>query len=434
MLTDQDVRGLNMSISDIGPKTFVAVRSDETGTIQVLHRVETQHSFIIPVFDKKTSESSEKKLTKWNSQCYVVHCIRGIRIVGKEKATYMVEGAANGLARAKHMDLAGEFFEPVTEENRHLPAEAFFGMTLDSNWNSECAVTESKSNSLNQFVEHEEFEMFYQNVDHQFVHRLGKQDLTVAIISIEEDYTKSRFDESVDLLIQHYRDVLTFRVDIVVARVGKLATDLGEVGSRLNGRPYAVIAALAASTGEFAFPTDVDYSQSKDSLMVYYLDWKKAEISVGVPTNLSKKTDESGYNHLPFVHTAHHDSDKDWLDVRTIGSVGNRAHFLQCSDLLFKSTDTTWKTPLVVHLKYTAENSYRNRSDEAMKKRKQDREEYFASSASSSSNAFRATAAASFFGSANACCNSGIHHHHDASCETRRWSQLQLHQWYTRPV
>ena len=31
VLADQDVRGLNMSISDIGPKTFVAVRSDITG-------------------------------------------------------------------------------------------------------------------------------------------------------------------------------------------------------------------------------------------------------------------------------------------------------------------------------------------------------------------------------------------------------------------
>ena len=33
VLADQDVRGVNMSISDIGPKTFVAVRSDHTGKI-----------------------------------------------------------------------------------------------------------------------------------------------------------------------------------------------------------------------------------------------------------------------------------------------------------------------------------------------------------------------------------------------------------------
>ena len=46
-----------------------------------------------------------------------------------------------------------------------------------------------------------------------------------------KNYTKSHFDESVDLLIRHYSDVLTYRVDVIVARVGKLATDLGEVGS-----------------------------------------------------------------------------------------------------------------------------------------------------------------------------------------------------------
>ena len=44
VLADQDVRGINMSISDIGPKTFVAVRSDHTGKIQILHRAETQRA------------------------------------------------------------------------------------------------------------------------------------------------------------------------------------------------------------------------------------------------------------------------------------------------------------------------------------------------------------------------------------------------------
>ena len=63
-------------------------------------------------------------------------------------------------------------------------------------------------------------------MDHRFVKRLGKRDYTMAIINIEENYTKSHFDESVDILIVHYREVLlTFRVDAVVAQVGKLATD-----------------------------------------------------------------------------------------------------------------------------------------------------------------------------------------------------------------
>ena len=106
-----------------------------------------------------------------------------------------------GLARAKqYMDLTGETIEPVTDENWHLPAEALFGMTLASNGNCEGAVTEAKSNSLNQIVEYEDYEMFYQNVDHQFVKRLGRQDLAVAVINIEESYTKSHFDESVAIL------------------------------------------------------------------------------------------------------------------------------------------------------------------------------------------------------------------------------------------
>ena len=116
VLADQDVRGLSMSISDIGPKTFVAVRSDITGTIQVLHRLETQHAIMAPVVDKKSSETSNKKLTKWNSQCYVVRCIHGLRTADKLMPTYMVEGAADGLARAKQfMELTGEDIEPGHE-------------------------------------------------------------------------------------------------------------------------------------------------------------------------------------------------------------------------------------------------------------------------------------------------------------------------------
>ena len=445
VLTEQDIRGINMSISDIGPKTFVAVRSDKTGTIQVLHRVETQHAIMSSVVHKKTGESSNKRLTKWNSQCYVVRCIHGIRTADDIRATYMVEGASEGLARAeKFMELTGQEFEPVSSANRHLPAEAMFGMTLGSNWNSDNAVAECTSDSQCQFVDYEDYEMFYQNVDHSFIHKLGRQDLVVATINVEESYTKSHFDESVDLLIRHYSDVLTYRVDVIVARVGKLATDLGEVGRRTNGRqraearsciatailesminqvnakaphkseecltlmvfgnadPYAVIAALAASKGPYTFPEDVDPSVSRDTLMVYYLDWKKAEITASIPSNLSEKSEDSGFNHLSFIHTAHHDSNESWLDIRTIGQVGNRAHHLRNSDLLFKSTDTTWKTPLIIHLKHTEQKLYRTRSDEASKKRKQNRKEYMASKASSSGSAFRATAAASLFGSARA--------------------------------
>ena len=401
VLADQDVRGLNMSISDIGPKTFVAVRSDITGTIQVLRRLETQHAIMAPVVDKKSGETSNKKLTKWNSQCYVgrqcyvVRCIHGLRAADDIMPTYMVEGAADGLARAKqYMELTREDIEPVTS-----------------------AVTKSNSDTLNQFVDSEDYEMFYQNVDHSFVHRLGRQDLTVASINVEENYTKSHFDVSVDLLIRCYSDVLTYRVDVIVARVGKLATDLGEVGRRTNGRqraearscvatmilesminqvnakaphkseecltlmvfgnadPYAVLAALAASKG----PYDSDPNVSKDTLMVYYLDWKKAEITASIPSNLSEKSEDTGFNHLPFVHTAHHDSSQSWLGVRTLGQVGNRARHLQNSDLLFKSTDTAWKTPLIIHLKHTEQKAYRTRSSEANKKRKQDRKDYFAS-------------------------------------------------------
>ena len=191
VLADQDVRGLNMSISDIGRKTFVAVRSDITRTIQVFRRLETQRTIMASVVDKKFGETSDKKLTKWNSQCYVVRCIHGLRTADDVMPTYMVEGAADGLARAEQfMELTGEDIEPVTSANRHLPAEALFGMTLGSNWNCEDAVTDSTSDTPNQLVDYEDYEMFYQNVDRSFVRRLGRQDLTVAVINVEENYTK----------------------------------------------------------------------------------------------------------------------------------------------------------------------------------------------------------------------------------------------------
>ena len=79
------------------------------------------------------------------------------------------EGAADGLARAeKFMELTGQEFEPVTSANRHLPAEAMFGMPLGSNWNSDYAVTECTSDSQFQLVDYEDYEMFYQNVDHSY--------------------------------------------------------------------------------------------------------------------------------------------------------------------------------------------------------------------------------------------------------------------------
>ena len=210
-----------MSISDIGPKTFVAVRSDHTGKIQILHRSETQHQIMVTVYDQETGESSEKKLRKWTSQCYVVRCIYGLRTADKYKPTYMVEGAVNGLANARrYRELTGEDIEPVTDANRRLPAEAMFGATLGSNWDSSNAVTELSADSLHQFVDYEDYETFYRSAGHAFVERLARPDLVVATINIEENYTKSHFNESVDLLIAHYSDVLTFRVDVIVARVG----------------------------------------------------------------------------------------------------------------------------------------------------------------------------------------------------------------------
>ena len=68
------------------------------------------------VVHKRTGESSNKRLTKWNSQCYVVRCIHGIRTADEIRATYMVEGAADGLARAeKFMELTGQEFETCHE-------------------------------------------------------------------------------------------------------------------------------------------------------------------------------------------------------------------------------------------------------------------------------------------------------------------------------
>ena len=446
VLTGQDVRGVNMSISDIGPKTFVAVRSDHTGKIQILHRSETQHQIMVTVYDQETGESSEKKLKKWTSQCYVVRCIYGLRTADKYKPTYMVEGAVNGLANAwQYRELTGEDIEPVTDANRRLPAEAMFGATLGSNWDSSNAVTELSADSLHQFVDYEDYETFYRSAGHAFVERLARPDLVVATINIEENYTKSHFNESVDLLIAHYSDVLTFRVDVIVARVGKLAYDLGEVGRRTNGKhradarsriatmiletmlakvnqkapdgseechpmlifgnadPYAAQAALAAANGDYTFPDGLDYNLSKDTLMIYYIDWKKAAITAQIPEKLGQMTEDVGFNHLSFIHTAFHNSSKDCLDIRTIGQTGNRPHHLTNSDLLFKSTDTNWKTPLVVYLRHTEQKANRTRSFEAKRKRQQERRTYLASrAASSSGTALRATVAASVFGSAEA--------------------------------
>ena len=446
VLADQDVRGVNMSISDIGPKTFVAVRSDHTGKIQILHRIETQHQIMAPVIDQETGESIEKKLKKWNSQCYAVRCIYGLRTADAHRPTYMVEGANFSLAHAKeYMALTGEYIEPVTDANRHLSAEAMYGVALGSNWDSGDSVTELSAESLSQFMDYEDFETFYRSADRAFVQRLGRPDLIVATINIEDNYTKSHFNESVDLLISHYQDVLPFRPDVIVARVGKLASDLGEVGRRTNGKhraeagsciatmlletmldkvnqaapkeseeclpplafgnadPYAKLAALAAANGDYTYPEGLDYSLSKDTLIVHYIDWKKAAITAQIPENLSQVSEDTGFNHLSFIHTANHDSNEDYLDIRTIGQQGNRSNHLTNSDLLFKSTDTTWKTPLVVYLKHTEQKASRTRSIEAKRKRNQEWKKVLAARASSSSSggtALRATVAASVFGTA----------------------------------
>ena len=399
----------------------------------------------------------------------------------------MVEGAANGLANAKrYRELTGEQIEPVTDANRRLPAEAMFGVTLGSNWNSSNAVTELSGDSLHQFVDYEDYETFYRSAGHVFVERIARPDLVMATINIEENYTKSHFNESVDLLIQHYIDVLTFRVDIIVARVGKLAYDLGEVGRRTNGRhraearsciattiwetmlakvnqkapdgseechpllvfgnadPYAAQAALAAANGDYTFPEGLDYNLSKDTLMIYYIDWKKAAITAQIPDKFTQITEDVGFNHLAFIQTAFPDSSKNCLDIRTIRQTGNRPHHLTNSDLLFKSTDTSWKTPLIVYFRHTEQKANRTRSFEAKRKRMQERQKYLASKASSSSGtALRATVAASVLGSANAmgtvltngegissfpmdsipaCCRtSGLFSYYDAS-KTWHWS------------
>ena len=328
VLTGQDVRG---------------------SKIQILHRSETQHQIMVTVYDQETGESSEKKLKKWTSQCYVVRCIYGLRTADKYKPTYMVEGAVNGLANARqYRELTGEDIEPVTDANRRLPAEAMFGATLGSNWDSSNAVTELSADSLHQFVDYEDYETFYRSAGHAFVERLARPDLVVATINIEENYTKSHFKESVDLLIAHYSDVLTFRVDVIVARVGKLAYDLGEVGRRTNGKhraearsciatmiletmlakvnqkapdgseechpmlifgnadPYAAQAALAAANGDYTFPDGLDYNLSKDTLMIYYIDWKKAAITAQIPEKLGQMTEDVDLiiSHLSILLTA----------------------------------------------------------------------------------------------------------------------------------
>ena len=357
----------------------------------------------------------------------------------------MVEGANFGLAHAKeYMALTGEYIEPVTDANRHLSAEAMYGVTLGSNWDTSDSVTELSANTLSQFMDFEDFETFYKSADRAFVQRMGRPDLIVATINIEDNYTKSHFNESVDLLISHYQDVLPFKPDVIVARVGKLASDL-EVGRRTNGKhraearsciatmlletmldkvnqaapkeseeclpplvfgnagPYAKLAALAAANGDYTYPEGLDYSISKDTLIVYYIDWKKAAITAQIPENLSQVSEDTGFNHLSFIHTADHDSNEDYLDIRTIGQQGNRSNHLTNSDLFFKSTDTTWKTPLVVYLKHTEQKASRTRSIEAKRKRNQEWKKVLAARASSSASggiALRATVAASVFGTA----------------------------------
>ena len=137
--------------------------------------------------------------------------------------------------------------------------------------------------------------------------------------------------------------------------------------------------------------------------MIYYIDWKKAAITAQIPEKFGQMTEDMGFNHLSFIHTAFHNSKKDYLDIRIIGQTGNRPHHLTNSDLLFKSTDTNWKMPLVVYLRYTQQKANRAHSFETKRKRQQERRTYLASKAASSSGTtLRATVAASVFGSAEA--------------------------------
>ena len=308
------------------------------------------------------------------------------------------------------------------------------------------ASTQISADSLYQFVDYEDYEEFYRSASHAFVERMARPDSVVATTNIEENYTKSHFDESVDLLTQHYQDVLTFRADFIVARVGKLAYDLGEVGSRTDGRhradarsciatmiletmlakvnekapnsseechpllifgnadPYAMTAALANANGDYTFPGGLDYNLSKDTLLLYHIDWRKAAITAQVPEKFTKQTQDVGFDHLSFIHTAYHNSAKECFDIRTIGQTGNRPHHLTNSDLLFKSTDTNWKTPLIVYFRHTEQKANRTRSAESKRKRQQEYQRYLASKASSSSGGttLRAAVAASLVGSANA--------------------------------
>ena len=92
-----------------------------------------------------------------------------------------------------------------------------------------------------------------------------------------------------------------------------------------NADPYAKLAALAAANGDYTYPEGLDYSLSKDTLIVYYIDWKKAAMTAQIPENLSQVSEDTGFNHLSFIHTADHDSNEDYLDIRTIGQQGNRS-------------------------------------------------------------------------------------------------------------
>ena len=63
-------------------------------------RTETSHSFMAAVPNRGTGKTSTKKLTTWNSQCYVTRFIYGLRASGHRCPTYMVEGPEFGFCKA----------------------------------------------------------------------------------------------------------------------------------------------------------------------------------------------------------------------------------------------------------------------------------------------------------------------------------------------
>ena len=159
-----------------------------------------------------------------------------------------------------------------------------------------------------------------------------------------------------------------------------------------NADPYAVMAALAASKGPYTFPQDIDPSVSRDTLMVYYLDWKKAEITASIPSQTFLKNQKTVASTICLLSTL-----LIMIAVRNwFGYPNYRTSWKSCAPTFKTPTYflNPWtlrgKTPLIIHLKHTETKSriaqHRTRAN---KKRKQGRKDYMASKASSSGSAFQ---------------------------------------------